>query len=35
MSPRRPSVPRVDPTTGAPRRTALAAPAAPATAPFL
>ncbi|KAB1901021.1 FtsB family cell division protein [Micrococcus luteus] len=32
MSPRRPSVPRVDPTTGAPRRTAVAAPAAPATA---
>ncbi|MBU8762880.1 hypothetical protein KM868_05105, partial [Micrococcus luteus] len=32
MSPRRPRVPRVDPTTGAPRRTAVAAPAAPATA---
>ncbi|NNM38487.1 septum formation initiator family protein, partial [Micrococcus luteus] len=27
MSPRRPRVPRVDPTTGAPRRTAVAAPA--------
>ncbi|MEY8813640.1 septum formation initiator family protein [Micrococcus luteus] len=32
MSPRRPRVPRVDPTTGAPRRTAVAAPAAPTTA---
>ncbi|MBA9080873.1 MULTISPECIES: FtsB family cell division protein [Micrococcus] len=32
MSPRRPRVPRVDPTTGAPRRTAIAAPAAPTTA---
>ena len=29
MSPRRPRVPRVDPTTGAPRRTAVAAPASP------
>lgn len=32
MSPRRPRVPRVDPTTGAPRRPAVAAPAAPTTA---
>lgn len=32
MSPRRPRVPRVDPTTGAPRRTVVAAPAAPTTA---
>ena len=32
MSPRRPHVPRVDPTTGAPRRTAVAAPATPTTA---
>ncbi|MCK6061274.1 FtsB family cell division protein [Micrococcus luteus] len=32
MSPRRPRVPRVDPTTGAPRRTAVAAPATPTTA---
>ncbi|MCT1760486.1 septum formation initiator family protein [Micrococcus luteus] len=32
MSPRRPRVPRVDPTTGAPRRTAVVAPAAPTTA---